>query len=508
MSYLTDLIRRRAELAPERIALEDGFTGKSWSYAVFEANIAQTAGMLHGLGIGAGDRVALLCRNRVEFFELLFACARLGAICLPLNWRSPALELAPLLGEAAPKLLFFGAEDEAVGRELALAFDTLTAIGLDEPGLAGHAQRQASSPALRGREHWPEDDIWYLLYTSGTTGKPKAVIQTYRMAMVNAFHVSQAVQLRRDDVTVSFLPLFHTAGINLYTLPALICGAKVILLAHFDVSIILDFLDRRRVSLFFGVPSVYQMLSLDAGFGSTDLSSVRHWACGGAPLPDPLVSRYSARNIRVCNGFGMTETGPTAFLMDEEHVTDKVGSVGKLQILTESRIVLPNGQEAGVDEVGELWMRGPGLTPGYWQQPTATRAAITPEGWLKSGDLARRDKDGYFYISGRIKDMYISGGENVYPAEVENVLASFPGVFEAAVLGVPDLVWGEVGHAFVQMHGGMPFDAEALSSFCRQRLAAYKVPRRFTPVEELPRTPSGKVQKHILSPLQAQPVAT
>jgi fatty-acyl-CoA synthase len=348
-----------------------------------------------------------------------------------------------------------------------------------------------------GERRWEGAAIWSLIYTSGTTGAPKAVIQTYQMAAVNAFHVQQAFGLRDGDHTLNFLPLYHTAGIHLLTMPTLIAGGTVSVLPGFDADSALDLMG--ALDIFFAVPAVYQALALHPRFDATDFSHVRAWGCGGAPLPDVLVHRYASRGVRVCNGYGMTETGPTAFVAAPEDALEKIGSVGKPQMLLDVRIADAAGHEVAIGDVGEVWMRGAGLTPGYWRRGEENAKTFTPDGWLKSGDLGRRDAEGCYYIAGRIKEMYISGGENVYPAEVENVLAHHPDVLEAAVIGVADTRWGEVGCAYVLARPGRDIDANKLSAFCRERLAAYKVPRQFIALKEFPRTAAGKVRKHLLS---------
>jgi fatty-acyl-CoA synthase len=307
--------------------------------------------------------------------------------------------------------------------------------------------------------------------------------------------------LRADDTTLCFLPLFHTGGINLTTLPALIMGARVLITPGFDLDATIDLLEAGRLDTFFGVPAVYQALSLHPRFSGLDLRRVRCWACGGAPMPDTLFEQLASRGATVLNGMGMTETGPTVFLMDAANAHRKVGSVGKPQILASVRLVGPDGRDVADGETGELWFSGLGISPGYFNRPDATAEAVTEDGWLRSGDLGRRDEDGYYYIVGRLKDMYISGGENVYPAEVENQLAEHPDVLEAAVVGVPDEKWGEVGCAYILPRPGLDAPpAEELIPFLRQRLAAYKVPRHFIPVEDFARTAAGKIQKHLLPP--------
>lgn len=477
--------------------MEELATGRSVTYRELDDRAARAASLLMELGLGEGDRVGVLCRNRIAFFELIFACAKLGAILVPLNWRMPAPELRQVLEDSRPTVVFAGAEDRAVAAD-AIGPD-VRLVGLDDAGAGGYEALLKTAKPHPGRERWPADQVWYLLYTSGTTGRPKAVIYTYGMALVNYVNIGQAIGLTGRDATLCFLPLFHTAGINLHALPTLIAGGRVLVLPGFDADVMLDLLAAGRLDTFFGVPAVYQQISLHPRFEEVDLSRVRHWGCGGAPLPDALAKRFFDRGVRVCNGMGMTETGPTLFLMDPDRAVEKIGSVGKPQIMSAVRIVGPDGRDVRPGDAGELWIAGSGITPGYWQRPDATAAAFSPDGWLRSGDLARQDGDGYFYIVGRLKEMFITGGENVYPAEVENVLMLHPQVLEAAVVGMPDEKWGEVGRAFVRVRPGRDApSAEELTAFCRARLAAYKMPKRFDLIEDFPRTASGKVQKHKL----------
>ncbi|HEY0412594.1 MAG TPA: AMP-binding protein [Allosphingosinicella sp.] len=491
LTPVPDLLAKRASLSPKAVALEDAVTGRTLTYAELDRRAALAAGLLLARGVGEGDRVAILCRNCIAFFELLFACARIGAILVPLNWRMPAAELDLLVEDSRPVLLLHGAEDEAAAAGLARG---PASIHLDDY----EALLAAAAPAPP-RPSWPADGIWYLLYTSGTTGRPKGVIYTFAMAVANYVNIGAAIGLGATDTTANFLPLFHTAGINLHTLPTLIQGGRVIVLPGFDPERMVALLEARRLDTLFAVPTVYQALLDHPRFAAAPLAQVRHWGCGGAPLPDALVERSRAAGIRICAGMGMTETGPTAFLAAPEDAWERVGSVGKPQLLVGARIVDASGRDVADGEVGDLLFSGPAVTPGYWNNPEATRAAFTTDGWLRSGDLARRDADGFWYIAGRRKDMFVSGGENVYPAEVENVLAAHPAVSDAAVIAAPHPKWGEVGRAFIQLAEGRPRPGESeLEAFCRTRLAAYKVPQSFEFVPDFPRTAAGKVQKHLL----------
>ena len=489
---LPDLIAKRAALTPVKVALEDAANGRCLTYAELDARAGRAAAMMAAKHVGVGDRVALLTRNRIEFFELLFGCAKLGAVLVPLNWRMPPAELDGLIADAAPALLVHGAGEAAAARALA-APPPAVDFDRDYEGLL------AAAPGGSWRARWPAGSTWYLLYTSGTTGRPKGVIYNFRMALANHVNIGGAIRLASTDATAAFLPIFHTAGINLHALPTLIAGGRVIVMDGFDAGILVGLLEARRLDTMFAVPTVYQSLLDHPRFAAAPLGHVRHWGCGGAPLPDALALAYRDLGVRVCNGMGMTETGPTAFLVDPADAWERIGSVGKPQLLCLARIVDGAGREVADGEVGDLQFAGPGVTPGYWQNEEASRAAFTADGWLISGDLARRDPEGFFYIAGRRKEMFISGGENVYPAEVENVLSAHPAIADAAVLAEADPKWGEVGRAFVQLtpDGDHPAPAE-LQAYCRARLAPYKVPRRFDFVAEFPRTSAGKIQKHLL----------
>jgi len=482
---LSDIAAKRAELAPERIAFEEVGSGETLPYRALGERAARGAAWLSAQGVGRGDRVAVVCRPRAEAFELLFACAKIGAILAPLDRRMPAPELRGLFEDCAPALVL---HDSGGG-------GAAEACGAQALSLVEYAARRDAEPARPGRDWWPADEPWFLIYTSGTTGAPKGVINTYGMAMANFVNIGQALSLTERDSTLAHLPVCHSAGISLLALPVLMAGGRVLTASEFDPGEALRLLAEGRISAMFSVPAAYRAIAEQPEFGGADLSRVRSWSSGGAPMPPSLHVRYAERGAVIRHGYGLSESGPTTLLADIETARGKPGTAGRPQLLTRARVVDDSGRDAAPGETGEIWLSGPGVTPGYWRRPDETRQILTEDGWLKTGDLGQRDADGDFFIVGRIKEMILSGGANIYPAEIEAVLARHPDVAEAAVIGAPDPAWGEACHAFVEPRPGRAPSRAELDAFCRRRLAGYKVPKTFTLIDALPRTPSGKVQK-------------
>ena len=493
MHFITDFIKRNAQNRAKQIAFSDVVGGKDYSFYELNLYSEKMATYFISLGVKNGDRIGILCRNRVEYFFALFACAKIGAVLVPLNWRSPIVELAPIINATTPSLLLFGKEDAQKIDDLSLK---IPSINFDD----NFFETLDKLHTTEGRHEWGVDEIWYLLYTSGTTGEPKAVIQTYGMAIANYVNISQAIDMRGDDVFLNFLPLFHTAGNNLFTIPALIRGCKSYIIPGFDLEIVVGLLKDGKISAIFGVPNIYMQIAHHKDFTKIDFSKIRSTCCGGAPLPDYLISLYAEHGAYLCNGLGMTETGPTAFIMDKANVLEKFGSIGMPQILTEVILVDKNYNQVPQGEIGQILFAGSNITPGYWGNEAATNEVFHVDGngkkWLKSGDLARVDQDGYYFVAGRTKEMFISGGENVYPVEVENILCRHPNVREAAIIAQKDDKWGEVGIAYIIPEGEMAGENE-LSDFCRANMAGYKVPIKFIKVDDFPRTPAGKIQKHL-----------
>jgi fatty-acyl-CoA synthase len=397
-----------------------------------------------------------------------------------------------------------------------------TAVALDAPAEPTHGRSSTfkeilsslplpAAPTGAAAEIPGPEDLYCLLYTSGTTGKPKGVMVPHRMVGWNAVNTAVSWQLREDDVSPIYTPLYHAGGLGAFLTPIFAIGGTIVLHAGFDAEEVLATIGRERCTVVLGVPTIFRMLREAKGFAGADFSSVRWFACGGAPLPLDLIEAWQARGVVLKQGYGLTEVGVNCFAMTAEESVRKAGSIGKPLMFTEARLLLEDGREAGINEVGELFLRGPHVCQGYFRNSEATAAALDAEGWFHTGDLAKRDADGFYTIAGRKKDMFISGGVNVYPAEVEGVLFQHGRVRDVAVVGVPDEKWGEVGVAFVVRREDEKKDEEKISSkgeesrsaavaaelaeFVASRLAKYKVPREFVFVDALPRTPYGKVVK-------------
>lgn len=501
-SHAVDWLAKRADRNPARTALVDTGSGVELSYRDFDERASRVAEALTTeLGLEPGDRVAVLAHNGAPYFETIYGCAKSETLYVALNWRLAPPELEYIVDDADPAVLLYGEAFAETVEELRPTIDVDHYVALGEradpddrtyEGLLAETSGDRRRMPARSR-----DDTWGLLYTSGTTGRPKGVRQTFDMVLYNYLNIGIPIDLTSADTTLNVLPSFHTGGLNLYTNPTFIVGGTAVVQPTFDPEVALDVLEE-RATVFFGVPAIYNALRQQSDFADRDLSGVRSWSSGGAPLPTALAEFYADHDVIIRQGMGMTETGPTLFLVDEERAMEKVGSIGKPSVYVDARIVDEDGTELPPGESGELVVRGPGVTPGYWNRPDAQEEAFA-DGWLHTGDVARRDEDGYFYLVDRLKNMFISGGENVYPAEIENVLHGHPAIVDAAVVAVPDDRWGEVGRAIVVAEADASLTAADVLEFCDGRLAKYKIPASVAFVEELPRNAAGKIDREALA---------
>ncbi|MFE5811881.1 o-succinylbenzoate--CoA ligase [Streptomyces sp. NPDC056479] len=479
---------RRARKTPHRTALIHG--GTPTSYATLHQRTNRLAHALRDRGVRRGDRIAYLGPNHPSYLETLFAAGTLGAVFVPLNTRLAGPEIAYQLADSGAKALIYGPSHAGLVAGLPGHTDVRTYLeaGPDYEGaLASASDEPIDAPVT-------PDDTCLIMYTSGTTGRPKGAMLTHGNITWNALNVLVDTDLIADERALVSAPLFHTAGLNMLTLPVLLKGGTCVLVEAFDPDVTFDLIARHGITFMFGVPTMFDQLARHPRWPSADLSSLRILTCGGSPVPTPLIAAYQQRGLTFLQGYGMTEAAPGTLFLDAEHAVSKAGSAGVPHFFSDVRVVRPDLTPVDVEETGEVVVRGPHVMPGYWGLPDETAASFA-EGWFRSGDAARVDEDGYVFIVDRIKDMIISGGENIYPAEIEDLLLAHPDIVECAVIGVPDDKWGEVPRAVVVAREGAALDPDEVLASLSGRLAKYKIPKSVVLADELPRTASGKLLK-------------
>jgi fatty-acyl-CoA synthase len=480
-------LRERTQRSEQRAALT--FRGETWTYRELGERVERFAGALREGGVGQGDRVGYLGLNHASFLVAMFATARLGAIFVPLNFRLAAPEIEFAVNDAGIHTLLVAPTHEALvdGIRSALCCRRYLPV---EPLPDGPPVTASVATA---------DDVALLMYTSGTTGRPKGAMLTHGNIWWNNVNALLTMDSLEDDVSLNSAPLFHIGGLNVTTLVTLMKGSHLILHEQFAPDAFFDDVARYRVTTHFAVPAMLLFLSQHERFEGTDLSSLRSIIVGGAPVPEPLLRRYIARGVTLHQGYGLTETSPMVTFLTPEWALKKLGSAGRTPLLTQIRLLQGDGTIVSEPRVrGEICVRGPNVMLGYWRQPEETAKAIDADGWFHTGDVGECDEDGFLYVCDRVKDMVITGGENVYPAEVESVLYRHPAIAEVAVIGAPDDKWGEAVVAVVVLKPESSLTLEELRAFAEDSLAHYKLPRRLCFVGVLPRNPAGKVLKAAL----------
>jgi len=467
---LSRIIERWAQHSPSKIALH--FHGEDISYSDLWHRIERASRGLSGLGIGKGDRIAYLGYNHPEMLVLLFAAARLGALLVPLNWRLTAHEHRVILADCDPKALFFEAEFE----------DHASALPAGARIPLGSRLPEAATASAGG-----DDDEILIVYTSGTTAAPKGAVLTQAALLWNGFNSIHAHDLGQGDHVLSPLPMFHVGGLNNQTLPALLAGASVTLHRRFEPGLWLADVARRKPTFSLLVPATLRAVIAHPDWAKTDLTSLRMVNTGSMVVPDNLIRGFHARNVPIGQIYGATETAPIATVLMARDAYAKAGSAGKAALHCEVRIV-----------DAEVQVRGPNVMRRYWNSPEATAAAFTPDRWFRTGDLGRWDAEGFLWIDGRSKDVIISGGENIHPAEIENVLADCSAIAECAVIGVADPKWGEAACAVIVRKPGAALDEAGVQALFADRLARFKHPRKIVFADSLPKNAMGKVQKYEL----------
>ncbi|HEX6386603.1 MAG TPA: long-chain fatty acid--CoA ligase [Anaerolineae bacterium] len=498
--HAAELLSKRAYLTPEREALLEVATGRRYSYAELNVRANRAANFLQQrLDVQKVDRVSLLAHNSVVYVDLLYGLAKIGAIFAPLNWRLAAAELTYIVNDCRPKALIVGPEFTGVLAEIEAKTDIEHVVAVEgaqidgawvyEDELAAAGAGEPERPAL------DPDDPCCILYTSGTTGRPKGALIPQRQVLWNCINTAVSWGLSENDVSPILTPMFHSGGLFVFMTPLFYLGGRIVLARTFDADESLRLIERERCTVILAVPTIYQLWLKSPALATVDFSSVRWFISGGAPCPPSLIEAW--RETIGCvfrQGYGLTEVGPNCFSMTDGESVAKAGSVGKPIFHSRMRLISENGGDVAVGETGELVIAGPHVCAGYWDNPEATASSLR-DGWFYTGDMAHCDEDGYYYIDGRFKDMIISGGENVYAAEVEAALLEHAAVAEVALIGQPDDKWGEVGLMIVVLKNGQSATEADLLAFCRERLARYKVPKRVIFTDSLPYSPYGKVMK-------------
>ncbi len=499
-------LQRAALATPDAVAIIHG--NARITYRTFYDRARQLGSPLSGRGIGVGDTVSVMLANTPPMLEAHYGVGMTGGVLHTINTRLDPAIIAFQLDHANTRLLITDREFSSVIKA-ALELATVKPIIIDyddkEFPQSGEALSDidyesfiaAGDPLFEWR--WPADE-WEAIslnYTSGTTGAPKGACITPKMLHWNSINTTLRLNLSQSDVFVSFLPFFHTGGWNVLLTPFLHRGARIVLMKKFDADRILELCEKEGATILFGVPTTMEMMAHSRRFHDVQLAKVRYAIVGGEPMSIELIKTWQEKGVPIRQGFGLTEFGPNVFSLNETDAIRKIGSIGFPNFYISTKVVDDHGKEVGPGEIGELLLSGPVCTPGYWKNEKATKESIV-DGWFHTGDLVRFDEEGYFYVAGRKKDMFISGGENVYPVEVERVLSQLPAIREVAVIGVPDAKWGEVGCACVSVVAGTTLTEDEVIRFCADKLAKYKIPKRVQFFQDLPKGDSGKILKREL----------
>ena len=498
--HAADLLTKRAQLTPNREALLIIETGQRYTYAELNTRACQLANFMQDqLGVKKGDRVSILAQNGIEYMDLFYGLAKIGAIFAPLNWRLTAKELEYIVNDLEPSVMLVGPEFVDLARELCGLTGVVHSITLENALMENaHPYKEVlhkpdTEPA---RPELDQDDPYCILYTSGTTGNPKGAMIPHRQILWNCINTVISWGLTELDVSPVYTPLFHAGGLFAFLTPILYVGGRILLGRGFSPEETIRYIVEEKCTVILGVPTLYQMWRESPAYKDADFSHVHYFINGGASCPVELMDAWrKEKNVIFRQGYGLTEVGPNCFSMTDEESEPKSGSVGKPIFHSQMRLVNPEtGEDVGANEPGELLIKGPHVTTGYWRNPEATAKSLV-DGWFHTGDTARRDEDGFYTIIGRYKDMIKSGGENIYAAEVEAVFREHPAVAECALIGKPDEKWGEVGLMIVVLEKGKSTTEQELKTFCDGKLARFKIPKEIVFTDALPYSPYGKVEK-------------
>ena len=484
MANQFDYLSKRDIYSPHDEALIDVETGSRYSYRTFNQRANRVANFLQQeVKFRKGDRLCILAQNSLEYWEAFFGCQKCGGIFSPLNWRLVARELAGLIEDLSPSALFYDSDLASVATELhqIVNIDHWVSLDSKEPELENSQNYEdvinEASPEPPQPVNLNYDDPMGIIFTGGTTGLPKGAMITYKHVAFNTLTTIR--DILPGDVYINHLPLFHVGGLYVYAIPLFILGGEVIQMKRWDLDTVIDVINSERPNFFFAVPTQYRMLMNHIKFKSIDFSSVRFLTSGGEPLPLDIIRTFKeTHGVKFKQGFGMTEVGPGCFALDPWDAEKKIGSIGTPNFFIDARAVDPEtGKVCSANEVGELQFKGPTVTKGYWNRPELNKTLLDADGWFSTGDMVYFDDEGYYFVVDRVKDMFISGGENVYPREIEKLLEDHPKIAQVQVIGVPDAKWGEIGKAIVILKEGEEATEEEIIEFCKGKLAKFKIPK-------------------------------
>lgn len=491
MESISYWIYKRKEITPEKIAMISANGERT--YSDLAQDIQKMALLLqHDYHLEKGDRVAILSKNREEYMVTYFAIAHLGLIAVPLNIRLSALELVFQIKDSGAKTIIYEDEQEDLLHEIKTNINFESAFSFDQ-----QFTEQINPDQQVIKPQQASDDPFIICYTSGTTGRPKGAVLTQDNMYWNAINNQLAIDITSSDKSIILLPLFHIGGIGLFAFPTLLAGGTIIIPEKFEPNNTIRAIEEHRVTIVMGVPAIHDAIRKSKQFKTANFESVRWFYSGGAPCPKELIDAYISQGLPFGQGFGMTETSPTIFMISKEDYRRKAGSIGKPVMFSEIAIVVENGNLVEEGEIGELLIKGPNVMKEYWALPEETAKTLR-NGWLYSGDLVRCDKDGFIYVAGRKKDMIISGGENIYPLEVEQVLKELTQIDEVAVIGISNDKWGEIHVAFISLNSGSTLNFDEIKKYCLTRLGKYKIPKKLIELDTLPKNATGKIDKKVL----------
>jgi fatty-acyl-CoA synthase len=501
--WIGDWAERRATLTPNREALFDNIEKNLYTFNDLNLRANRLARVLLNEGISKGDRVAMFSTNRIECVDLFLATGKIGAILVPFNVRLSIRELEYLIKKTSPSIFFYEPrlEEKALEVKEMNLIKKNAVMGnisiLDDDTTQKMTEKVSSSKVERPTINF--EDPHLILFTGGTTGLPKGAVIPHRLIFWNSVNTILSWSLTSEDVQPLLFPLFHTGGWNVLFVPFYHLGAKTILMGDFDPEETIRVIEREKSTIVIGVPTMFHAMANSPLFKETNFNSVKLFISGGAPCPVAIMERYWTKNKPFKMGYGLTEVGPNNFYLPEKDIKKRPTSVGLPVFHCDMRIIdIKTNHDVKKGDVGELLLKGPHIFSGYWEEPEETRKTIERDGWVHTGDLATQDEDGFYYIVGRRKEMYISGGENIYPVEIEELLFKHPAIDLAAVIGVPDEKWGEVGKAFLTLKPGQSLKPEEIRNYLAAKLAKYKVPKYFEIKDSLPLSATGKILKREL----------